>query len=152
VAATQCSDQLPAGLASDLDRYAQRYWPAPWSRCISWAITHGQIIGTPVAEYLSPRLVRNRVALAGDAAHVASPMTGAGFRNALLDVAALAACLGSADTADVPGGLARYQQERLPLARPLVGHQACPGDGPISRRCERPAWARTRLTGGPDPC
>lgn len=47
-------------------------------------------------------------------------MTGAGFRNALLDVAALAACLGSADTADVPAGLARYQQERLPLARQLV--------------------------------
>lgn len=70
VVATLPSDHLPAGLASELDRYAQRYWAAPWSCCISWGITHGQVIGTPVAEYLPPRLVRDRVALAGDAAHV----------------------------------------------------------------------------------
>jgi 2-polyprenyl-6-methoxyphenol hydroxylase-like FAD-dependent oxidoreductase len=47
-------------------------------------------------------------------------MTGAGFQNALLDVAALAACLGRADAASVPAGLDRYQRERLPLARQLV--------------------------------
>jgi 2-polyprenyl-6-methoxyphenol hydroxylase-like FAD-dependent oxidoreductase len=61
-----------------------------------------------------------RVALAGDAAHVASPMTGAGFHNALMDVASLAACLGGTDVASVPAGLARYARERLPLARQLV--------------------------------
>jgi 2-polyprenyl-6-methoxyphenol hydroxylase-like FAD-dependent oxidoreductase len=120
VVATLRDDQLPAGLVSELDRYARRYWPAPWGRCISWGITHGQVFGTPVAEYLPQRLVRERVALAGDAAHVASPMTGAGFRNALLDVASLAACLGSAEVASVPAGLARYARERLPLARQLV--------------------------------
>ena len=118
--ATLRGDQVPGVLVSELDRYAQRYWPAPWGRCISWAMTHGQVVGTPVAEYLPPRLVRGRVALVGDAAHVASPMTGAGFRNALLDVAALAACLDSAEPASVPAGLARYQHERLPLARQLV--------------------------------
>jgi len=57
----------------------------------SLGVTHGQVFGTPVAEYLLPRLVRERVALAGEAAHVASPMTGAEFQNALLDVASLAA-------------------------------------------------------------
>jgi 2-polyprenyl-6-methoxyphenol hydroxylase-like FAD-dependent oxidoreductase len=120
VVATLRGDQLPATLVSELDRYARRYWPAPWGRCVSWGITHGQVFGAPVAEYLPPRLVRERVALAGDAAHVASPMTGAGFQNALLDVAALAACLGGADAVGVPAGLARYQHERLPLARQLV--------------------------------
>jgi 2-polyprenyl-6-methoxyphenol hydroxylase-like FAD-dependent oxidoreductase len=83
-------------------------------------VTHGQVFGIPVAEYLPPRLVRERVALAGDAAHVASPMTGAGFQNALLDVAALTACLGSASAATVPAGLIRYEQERLSQARQLV--------------------------------
>jgi hypothetical protein len=38
VVATLRSDQLPAGLARELDRYAQRYWAAPWIRCISWGI------------------------------------------------------------------------------------------------------------------
>ena len=33
---------------------------------------------------------------------------------------ALAACLGSADVAGVPAGLARYARERLPLGRRLV--------------------------------
>jgi hypothetical protein len=47
-------------------------------------------------------------------------MTGAGFQNALLDVAAPTASLGSADAASVPAGLARYQHQRLPLARQLV--------------------------------
>jgi 2-polyprenyl-6-methoxyphenol hydroxylase-like FAD-dependent oxidoreductase len=120
VVATLRGDQFPADLVSELDKYAQRYWPAPWGRCISWGVTHGQVFGTPVAEYLPPRLVRERVALVGDAAHVASPMTGAGFQNALLDVASLAAGLGSAEAAGVPAGLARYQRERLPLARQLV--------------------------------
>ncbi len=120
VVASLRSEQLPAALVSELDRYSERYWPAPWGRCIGWGITHGQVFGTPVAEYLPPRLARERVALAGDAAHVASPMTGAGFQNALLDVAALTACLASADAAGVPAALARYQHQRFPLARQLV--------------------------------
>ena len=120
VVATLRADQFPAELVKELNRYAERYWPSPWGRCISWGITHGQVFGAPVAEYLPPRLVRERVALAGDAAHVASPMTGAGFQNALLDVASLAACLGKAATTGVPADLARYQNERLPLARQLV--------------------------------
>ena len=120
VAATLRADQLPAGLVGELDWFARQHWPEPWGRCISWGVTHQEVFGTPVAEYLPPRLVRDRVALAGDAAHVASPMTGAGFQNALLDVAALAACLADADAAIVPEFLARYEQKRLSQARQLV--------------------------------
>jgi len=116
--ATLHADQLSAALVAQLDRFAQLHWPAPWGQYISWGLTHGQVFGTPVAEFLPPRLVRSRVALAGDAAHVASPMTGAGFQNALLDVAALTACL--ARTASVPAGLVRYERERLSQARQLV--------------------------------
>ena len=119
-AASYAGYMLWRGLVSELDRFAQQHWPAPWGGGIGWGVTHGQVFGTPVAEYLPPRLVRERVALAGDAAHIASPMTGAGFQNALLDVAALAACLDSANTASVPAGLVRYEQERLPRARQLV--------------------------------
>jgi 2-polyprenyl-6-methoxyphenol hydroxylase-like FAD-dependent oxidoreductase len=46
-------------------------------------------------------------------------MTGAGFQNALLDVAALAAGLRGPSSAGVPAALRRYER-RLPFARQLV--------------------------------
>jgi 2-polyprenyl-6-methoxyphenol hydroxylase-like FAD-dependent oxidoreductase len=120
VVASLPSGRLSGELTGELSRLAQRYWPSPWDRCIAWGVTHGQVAGFPVAEYLPSRLVRDRVVLVGDAAHVASPMTGAGFENALLDVASLAAELDGAPGADVPAALGRYEQERLPRARGLV--------------------------------
>jgi 2-polyprenyl-6-methoxyphenol hydroxylase-like FAD-dependent oxidoreductase len=49
------------------------------------AIEHRVIFGTPLAEYLPERLVAGRVGLVGDAAHVASPMVGAGVSSGLQD-------------------------------------------------------------------
>jgi len=120
VTATLRADELPAGLPEHLAALARRWWPSPWRECVAWGVTHGHVFGTPVAEYLPERLVRGRVALIGDAAHVASPMTGAGFENALLDVAALAATVDDGSAADVPRALGRYEQERLPVVRRLV--------------------------------
>jgi 2-polyprenyl-6-methoxyphenol hydroxylase-like FAD-dependent oxidoreductase len=119
VTATLRADEFPAELPEELAALARRWWPAPWRECVAWGVTHGQVFGTPVAEYLPERLVRGRVALIGDAAHVASPMTGAGFENALLDVAALAAAVASGGAA-APRALDRYEAERLPAARRLV--------------------------------
>ena len=120
VVASLAYDRLSADLTGELARLARRYWPSPWDRCVGWGVTHGEVAGFPVAEYLPLRLVRDRVALIGDAAHVASPMTGAGFQNALMDVAALAGSLRGASGADVPAALGCYEQERLPLVRGLV--------------------------------
>jgi 2-polyprenyl-6-methoxyphenol hydroxylase-like FAD-dependent oxidoreductase len=120
VVATLLADQLPAGLPAQLAALARRSWPAPWGECVAWGVTHGAVFGTPVAEYLPGRLVRGRVALIGDAAHVATPMTGAGFRSALLDVRALAAGLGGVTGSDVSAGLGRYERDRLAPARRLV--------------------------------
>jgi 2-polyprenyl-6-methoxyphenol hydroxylase-like FAD-dependent oxidoreductase len=47
------------------------------------------VFGTPIVHYKPSRLVVGRVALAGDAAHAASPMVGGGFRQGLYDVRAL---------------------------------------------------------------
>jgi len=55
-----------------------------------------------------------------DAAHVASPMTGAGFENALLDVAALAAALDGGRAADTSRALDHYERQRLLAVRRLV--------------------------------
>jgi 2-polyprenyl-6-methoxyphenol hydroxylase-like FAD-dependent oxidoreductase len=120
VTATLRADELPAGLPEQLAVLARRWWPSPWGECVAWGVTHGQVFGTPVAEYLPERLVRGRVALIGDAAHVASPMTGAGFENALLDVAALAAAVDGSSAAGAHRALDQYEAERLPAARRLV--------------------------------
>jgi 2-polyprenyl-6-methoxyphenol hydroxylase-like FAD-dependent oxidoreductase len=119
VVATLPVDEFPAGLTAQLAALARRWWPAPWGECVAWGVTHGEVFGTPVAEYLPVRLVRGRVVLVGDAAHVASPMTGTGFETALQDVGALAAAL-SSPAADVPTALDRYERERLPHARRVV--------------------------------
>ncbi len=69
--------------------------------------------------HLPSRLVRGAVALVGDAAHVVSPITGAGFHNGLLDVEALAGALRTAPRERVRQALSRYQQQRLQPARRL---------------------------------
>jgi 2-polyprenyl-6-methoxyphenol hydroxylase-like FAD-dependent oxidoreductase len=120
VVGTLYSDRLPASLTAELASLARRWWPDPWAECIAWGVTHGEVFGTPVAEYLPVRLTRDEVALVGDAAHVATPMTGAGFHNALLDVEVLATVLAGEGGTDGPAALRRYEERRLPQARRLV--------------------------------
>jgi 2-polyprenyl-6-methoxyphenol hydroxylase-like FAD-dependent oxidoreductase len=66
------------------------------------------------------RLTRRRAALAGDAAHAASPMVGGGFRERHYDVAALAQLMAELTAPEViPDTLRRYQDLRL---GPAVRH------------------------------
>jgi 2-polyprenyl-6-methoxyphenol hydroxylase-like FAD-dependent oxidoreductase len=75
------------------------------------------VFGTPIVQYKPARLVTGRAALAGDAAHAASPMVGGGFRQGLYDVRALTQAMTAAESpAEVPGALARYSQARLAAA------------------------------------
>jgi 2-polyprenyl-6-methoxyphenol hydroxylase-like FAD-dependent oxidoreductase len=72
------------------------------------------VFGTPIVHYQPKRLARGRAALAGDAAHAASPMVGGGFRQGLYDVAALArAATAITEPRGIPGALRRYQELRL---------------------------------------
>jgi 2-polyprenyl-6-methoxyphenol hydroxylase-like FAD-dependent oxidoreductase len=94
---------------------------------VSLAVNCAETIGLAVAAgvtgsvalraYKPSRLVAGRVALAGDAAHAASPMVGGGFRQGLYDVRALAQAMAENTRRDeVPAVLARYQGERLAAA------------------------------------
>lgn len=120
VTATLDANELPGELTLELAGTARRWWPSPWGECVAWSVSHGRVLGAPVAEYLPTRLVRGGVALIGDAAHVASPMTGAGFENALLDVAALTSALDEVAVPAPSRALERYERQRLPHARRLV--------------------------------
>lgn len=109
------ADALPADLGTELQTIAQRTWPSPWAEALDIAIEQHFIFGTPVAEYMPDRLVNGRIAIAGDAAHAASPMVGGGFTEGLYDAARLAKSFTSAS--DGVRMLASYEKARLGAAR-----------------------------------
>ena len=76
-------------LRSELLKLAKLRWSGTESEILNIAIEQNVVFGTPLAEYLPEQMSRGRIALVGDAAHVASPMVGAGFVSGLLDGAAI---------------------------------------------------------------
>ena len=113
---------LPGPVRERLAGFAAANWPSPWREALTLALQNGTVFGTPIVHYEPKRLARSRVALAGDAAHAASPMVGGGFRQGLYDVGALARTMtGLTASEGIPGALARYQELRL---RPAAQHVA----------------------------
>lgn len=55
------------------------------------AIQHGKVSPHPVWEFIADSVVKNRILLLGDAAHMASPRTGAGAYSAMVDAVVLEA-------------------------------------------------------------
>jgi 2-polyprenyl-6-methoxyphenol hydroxylase-like FAD-dependent oxidoreductase len=105
---------LPAPVRQRLADFAVARWPSPWRQALTLALADGTVFGTPIVQYKPARLAAGRVALAGDAAHAASPMVGGGFRQGLYDVRALAQALADGNVpAAIPGALASYQHARL---------------------------------------
>jgi FAD binding domain len=83
------------------------------------------IFGTPLAEYLPETLISGRVGLVGDAAHVASPMVGAGFASGLEDGTAFIAAV---SRSGVPVHRRAF--------RPCVATMSC-GWHPTAAECSR---------------
>ncbi|MFI5756412.1 FAD-dependent monooxygenase [Streptomyces sp. NPDC051569] len=112
---SQVPEEILTGLAE-----AARGWDSPWGQAVATAAATRRVYGTPVVEYLPERLVRGRVAVLGDAAHVASPMTGHGYATGLEDVDALAGALGTDFPGDAVRALQDYEERRLGPGRDLV--------------------------------
>jgi 2-polyprenyl-6-methoxyphenol hydroxylase-like FAD-dependent oxidoreductase len=113
---------LPDPVRERLAEFAAANWPAPWREALGLALRDGTLFGTPIVHYEPEQLARGRAALAGDAAHAASPMVGGGFRQGLYDVAALTRVLTATTShAGIPAALSRYQELRL---RPAAQHVA----------------------------
>jgi len=105
---------LPGPVRQRLADFAAARWPSPWGEALTIALAAGTVFGTPIVQYRPGRMAAGRVALAGDAAHAASPMVGGGFRQGLYDVRALTQALASVRSPDeIPEALARYSQARL---------------------------------------
>ena len=93
-------------------------WPGWRQGLVEATARHGMIAPHPVFELEPRRLRGERVALVGDCAHLASPITGSGARMAFGDALALADSLTHADT--LGGALANYEATRLPEVRAVV--------------------------------
>jgi 2-polyprenyl-6-methoxyphenol hydroxylase-like FAD-dependent oxidoreductase len=122
VIGTLSGEKFDAALRDELAQEAATTWPSPWREAIVQTLEGGEPFGTPIAEYVPDRLIRERAVIIGDAAHVASPMTGSGLRYGFLDVLALARAV--ATHASVGDALRAFERERLDDDRALVqyGH------------------------------
>ena len=115
------SDRVPASTLRELAQEARYRLPSPWREAVLETIQRRRVIGTPIAEYVPEQIVRQRVALVGDAAHVPTPMTGMGFAASLDDAEALADALTATRSgATVVDALQMYERRRLDPARRLV--------------------------------
>lgn len=96
---------------------------------------------------VAARFRKGSTFLAGDAAHVHSPVGGQGMNTGLQDAHNLANLL--ADVADKhldPAALNRYERERRPVALRLI-KVTDRAFGVIARRSRATAWFRRRLSG-----
>ncbi len=113
------AEELDANTGAMLRARAEALWPDPWRIAILATIDAGRVFATPIAEYLPIRLAAGPLAIIGDAAHAASPMTGAGLVTGLDDVEALGRAV-QAQRAGGPPALPAYAAERLQPARALA--------------------------------
>jgi 2-polyprenyl-6-methoxyphenol hydroxylase-like FAD-dependent oxidoreductase len=119
VPAAAIDDELRAELRS----LAASRWRGSAAEIIATALEHQALFGTPLAQYLPERLTNGRVGIVGDAAHVASPMVGAGFASGLEDgIAFVSAVKRVGGTLDHKGAqaLRLYDQARLEPNRERV--------------------------------
>ncbi|MEM7158790.1 MAG: FAD-dependent monooxygenase [Myxococcota bacterium] len=99
-------------------RWTPEGWPGWVDAIVRATVEHGQIRPHPVYQYVPASLGRRRIALLGDAGHLASPITGAGAGLAMEDALELAAALGRGTT--VEAAVADYSSARLERTQQMV--------------------------------
>jgi 2-polyprenyl-6-methoxyphenol hydroxylase-like FAD-dependent oxidoreductase len=112
---------IPAETLDNLSKKAKQRWSQPWLAAIQHSIQTRNLIATPIAEYVPQVLVKGRIALVGDAAHLPTPLTASGFNASLEDAATLADCIAKEkQSGNVVEALLQYQSRRLKVARQIV--------------------------------
>ncbi len=122
VLSTLSNENIPSYIKDQLPEVARSIWPEPWLSAVDQSIKDNIIFGTPICEYVPALINRGRLAILGDAAHVASPMTGRGFATGVGDAADLAWQLGNIQKnkdRSITDALEQYGKSRLKEARAL---------------------------------
>ena len=111
---------MPAAWTETLSMQALHRWP-PWARRLVATSTRlGLLAPHPIYEYRPACLSAGRIVLAGDVAHQASPITGAGARMGIEDALVLGDALSR--HAELPAALAVYTDVRLGAVQAVVEH------------------------------
>lgn len=112
---------IPTETLDRLSIKAKKRWSQPWLAAIQHSIQTRNLVATPIAEYVPELLVKGRIALVGDAAHLPTPLTASGFNASLEDAATLTDCVAKEiQVADPIKSLLEYQSRRLKVARQIV--------------------------------
>ncbi|QIB48613.1 FAD-dependent monooxygenase [Streptomyces aureoverticillatus] len=107
------TDTLGAHLAYVADELLPPYWGS-----LVRATEPDELFLQPMYDFTAPRYARDRVLLAGDAATVARPHTGAGAVKALQDATVLESAIATATT--WPEALESYDTDRTVAGRTMV--------------------------------
>lgn len=114
-------ENIPDDTLQQLANKASERWPAPWSFAMLHAIKTRNITGIPIKEYIPDYLVKDRIALIGDAAHVPAPITASGFNASLDDAVELGKCAAKGVQGKVGiKALKNYETGRLKKVRRIV--------------------------------
>lgn len=112
---------IPEQTLIELAEKASVRWTQPWLDAILHSIETRNLVGTPIAEYVPDNLVKGRIALVGDAAHLPTPLTAKGFNASLQDAATLAECIAKRIRGtSAAKTLLEYESLRLKNARQIV--------------------------------
>lgn len=102
-------------------RKAKRNWPEPWKTATQYALESRNFLGTPIKEYYPERLIKGRIALIGDAAHLPAPITASGFNDSLIDAVVLGECVRSGIEGNKAiEALRDYEDQRLGKVQRMV--------------------------------
>lgn len=112
---------IPEDTLNELAELTKGYWREPWLSATLHALENRTLTGIPIKEYVPERLVKGRVAIIGDAAHVPAPITASGFNESLEDAIALGKCVAKEMSGnDAIDALEKYENQRLNKVRQMV--------------------------------
>lgn len=112
---------IPQKTIDELAAQVSARWEEPWKSAMLHALQHRNLTGTPIKEYVPTQLVRGRIALIGDAAHVPAPITASGFNASLQDAVDLGKCVSKGIEGNAAvNALKSYESLRLKKVRKMV--------------------------------
>jgi 2-polyprenyl-6-methoxyphenol hydroxylase-like FAD-dependent oxidoreductase len=112
---------IPEQTLIELAEKASVRWDQPWLDAILHSIQTRNLIGAPIAEYVPDNLVKGRIAIVGDAAHLPTPLTASGFNASLQDASTIAECVEKGiQGTGASESLLEYESLRLKNARQIV--------------------------------
>lgn len=112
---------IPDKILQKLESEARQLWPEPWLSATLIALKNRRLTGIPIKEYIPDNLVKGRIAIVGDAAHVPAPITASGFNESLEDAVALGKCVSKSSQENAAlKALNKYESMRLNKVRRMV--------------------------------